>query len=562
MSLLQPMQLSLSPEQTLQIFEASGDTVLGLSKEGRIVRVLAQGETLRWVDTTLLLGEQFTYILTPSDVPSAKDLFDTALSGGTLQAKRLQINGGQGVKWAYARMRVLAHLDVHVILVLRDETIQVETEKRLQFMATHDAVTKLPNRMLLQAQLRVALVAAQGFSLLSLDIEGFKKINHNLGHAAGDLLLCAVSARVQKSLRSLDVLARGSGTSFHIVLPAVTDAIQINAVGQRILSALQAPFEIDGHRVHLGGFIGATVSVSHMDSPDFLISNADRALLTAKEKGKGSVVHFADCDRNKRLQDVTLDAAMHAAVQNGEFYLDYQPLVDSVSGQVLGLEALMRWQRAEHGLVSPAQFIPMAEDNGLIHILGAWALKAACFQAKQFHEFSDQTPYVSVNVSPVQFKNKKFLESVALALDLADLSPQYLLLEITEGALMTNPAESSSVLEQLTEMGVRVAVDDFGTGYSSLAYLKQFPVSVLKIDRAFVKDLPQSTKDEAICRSIVTLATLLGLTTVAEGVETSEQLEVLASWGVNIIQGYFTGRPLSPAQVQHRLAVPFSDSSV
>lgn len=237
---------------------------------------------------------------------------------------------------------------------------------------------------------------------------------------------------------------------------------------------------------------------------------------------------------------------MFQAVRDGEFLLHYQPIVDARSHQIMGFEALMRWHRPGVGMVSPSQFIPMAENNGLINLLGAWALKAACMQVKRFTEAAGRPLYVSVNVSPRQFRNDQFLDIMEEALKLSGLNGQQLLLEITEGILMSDPVHAEALLNAMAARNVRIAIDDFGTGYSSLAYLKRFPIATLKIDRAFIKDLPTSVKDVAICNVVLSLASHLNLSTVAEGVENDQQLQFLASHGCDLIQGYLTGRPLLP----------------
>jgi EAL domain-containing protein (putative c-di-GMP-specific phosphodiesterase class I) len=244
-----------------------------------------------------------------------------------------------------------------------------------------------------------------------------------------------------------------------------------------------------------------------------------------------------------------MEAAMFQAVRDGEFLLHYQPIVDAHSRQIMGFEALMRWSRPGQGMVPPSQFIPMAESNGLINLLGAWALKAACVQIKRFEEAAGRPLYVSVNVSPRQFRNDRFLDIMDEALKLSGLPGQQLLLEITEGILMSDPEHAEALLTAMIARDVRIAIDDFGTGYSSLAYLKRFPIATLKIDRAFIKDLPESVKDAAICNVVLSLASHLNLNTVAEGVEEEEQLQFLARHGCDLIQGYLTGRPLHPDDI-------------
>ncbi|HXA46062.1 MAG TPA: EAL domain-containing protein, partial [Burkholderiaceae bacterium] len=270
------------------------------------------------------------------------------------------------------------------------------------------------------------------------------------------------------------------------------------------------------------------------------------ALYRAKETGRSRCVVYDLAVFNQPEHDVSMEAAMYDAVRNGEFRLYYQPIIDAKSLQIIGFEALMRWLHPEIGCISPTQFIPMAEANGLINLLGAWALKSACLQIRRFEEEAGRSLYVSVNVSPRQFRNDQFLHIMDDAIKLSGLDGQQLLLEITEGILMSDPEYAETMLTAITTRSVRIAIDDFGTGYSSLAYLKRFPIAVLKIDRAFIRDLPVSVKDAAICNVVLSLASHLNLTTIAEGVENDQQLNFLAKQGCAMIQGFLTGRPLPP----------------
>jgi EAL domain-containing protein (putative c-di-GMP-specific phosphodiesterase class I) len=313
-----------------------------------------------------------------------------------------------------------------------------------------------------------------------------------------------------------------------------------------MISSLQLPFEINGHTLYVGSSIGAAIYPEHGDSEVKLLAHADTAMYRAKETGKARCVIYNPQKFNAPEHDVSMEAAMFEAVRNGEFLLYYQPIVNARTREIVGFEALMRWVRPESGLVSPVQFIPMAESNGLINLLGAWALKAACVQLKRFQEVAGRELYISVNVSPRQFRNDQFISMVEEAVQLAGIHPAQLLLEITEGILMSDPEHAENVLTQINARKIRVAIDDFGTGYSSLSYLKRFPIDALKIDRAFIKDLPESVKDTAICNVVMSLARHLKLATVAEGVENERQLQFLSEQGCSLVQGFHTGRPLPP----------------
>jgi diguanylate cyclase (GGDEF)-like protein len=423
----------------------------------------------------------------------------------------------------------------------------------LRHMATHDALTGLPNRSLLSDRVRMAIAQARrtgrGFSVVALDLDGFKKVNDALGHPVGDALLRVAAMRLSDTLRDVDTLARVGGDEFVAVLSGAKSEAEIQIIARRMISTMQLPFEIESHTLYVGTSIGAAVFPDHGDSEVKLLAHADTAMYRAKETGKARCVIYSHEKFTQAEHDVSMEAAMFQAVRDGEFSLHYQPIVDARSRQIMGFEALMRWSRPGEGMVPPSQFIPMAESNGLINLLGAWALKAACVQIKRFEEVAGRPLYVSVNVSPRQFRNDRFLDIMDEALKLSGLPGQQLLLEITEGILMSDPEHAEALLTSMIARDVRIAIDDFGTGYSSLAYLKRFPIATLKIDRAFIKDLPESVKDAAICNVVLSLANHLNLNTVAEGVENEEQLQFLAKHGCDLIQGYLTGRPLHPDDI-------------
>ncbi len=356
------------------------------------------------------------------------------------------------------------------------------------------------------------------------------------------------AARLRKTLRDSDTMARVGGDEFVAVLPGTFSDAQIKLVTGRLLAALHSPFEIDNHTIYVSASIGISIYPLHAEDEVRLVALADAAMGRAKETGKSRYVVYSARQSGPPEHDISLEAAMFQAVREGEFLLYYQPIVDAPTRQIQGFETLMRWKHPTLGMVPPVRFIPIAETNGLINLLGAWALKAACVQLKQFEEVAKRELYISVNISPRQFRNDKFLDVLDDALAFSSLSGERLVLEITEGTLMIDPVHAETILAKMAERRARIAIDDFGTGYSSLAYLKRFPISVLKIDRAFIKDLPDSQKDGAICNAVLDLAKHLDLSVVAEGVETEEQMRFLDGRGCQYVQGYLTGKPM-PAHV-------------
>jgi diguanylate cyclase (GGDEF)-like protein len=439
-----------------------------------------------------------------------------------------------------------------LLVVGRDMSQQHATEDRLRHLATHDALTELPNRLLLSDRIRMVIANArrsgQGFSVATIGLDSFKKVNDGLGHPVGDALLQMAAARLRKTLRDSDTLARVGGDEFVAILPGTHTEAQIKLVTGRLIATLQSPFEIENHTIYVGASVGVSIYPQHAEDEVRLVALADAAMSRAKETGKARCIVYSPAQSGPPQHDISLEAAMFQAVREGEFLLYYQPIVDARTREIQGFETLMRWKHPTLGMVPPVRFIPIAEANGLINLLGAWALKAACVQLRQFEEVARRSLYISVNISPRQFRNDKFLDVLDDALAFSGLPGAQLVLEITEGTLMIDPVHAESILTKMAERQARIAIDDFGTGYSSLAYLKRFPISVLKIDRAFIRDLPGSQKDGAICSTVLDLSRHLDLSVVAEGVETEEQLAWLNQRGCQYIQGYLTGKPM-PANV-------------
>ncbi|GAA4032271.1 putative bifunctional diguanylate cyclase/phosphodiesterase [Actimicrobium antarcticum] len=543
--------LAGSKESLDSLLEAAGDAVFCLDEKGKILHVSRRAlESLGAVGN--IVGWTLSELAPLSDRLVINLAITQAVESGRPGKVNARLNTRRSTLWFELQITNYQTPDGKpgLLAIGRDISVQQDTEERLRHMATHDALTGLPNRSLLSDRLHMAIAQAKrtgrGFSVLALDLDRFKKVNDALGHMVGDTLLRMAGERLRETLRNVDTLARVGGDEFVAILPSAVSEAEIQTVAKRMISHMQLPFEIQGHTLYVGASIGAATYPDHGDDDVKLLSHADTAMCHAKETGKARCVVYNPQKFNQQEFDVSMEAAMFDAVRNGEFFLHYQPIVDAVTCEVLGYEALMRWMRPELGPVSPSQFIPMAESNGLINLLGAWALRSACMQLKRFQEAAGRPLYVSVNVSPRQFRNEHFLGVIDNALKSSGIVGAELLLEITEGILMSDPEHAEAMLNQISARGVKIAIDDFGTGYSSLAYLKRFPISTLKIDRAFVQDLPASVKDAAICNVVLSLASHLNLTTVAEGVENAEQLAFLSRQGCNLIQGYYTGRPMMP----------------
>jgi diguanylate cyclase (GGDEF)-like protein/PAS domain S-box-containing protein len=540
------------------LMEAAGDAVFRLNQKGEIL--YASNRAIELVKPSAPLpGQPFTTLATMADHAQIRLAIEQALDSRRPGRVNVRLITPSTPLWVELQLSSYAGAEnaLELLVVGRDISGQQENEERLRHMATHDALTGLPNRALLSDRIRMAIAHARrtgrGFAVVALDLDGFKKVNDALGHPVGDALLRVAGERLSDTLRDADTLARVGGDEFVAVLPGAVSEAEIQVIARRMISTMRLPIEIQGHILYVGTSIGAAIFPEHGDTEVKLLAHADTAMYRAKETGKARCIVYNQQTFTQQEHDVSMEAAMFQAVRDGEFLLYYQPIVDARTRQVMGFEALMRWVRPGLGMVSPAQFIPMAESNGLINLLGAWALKAACVQIKLFAEAAGRPLYVSVNVSPRQFRNDQFLELMDEAMALSGLRGEQLLLEITEGILMSDPEHAEALLNAVSERKVRIAIDDFGTGYSSLAYLKRFPIATLKIDRAFIKDLPASVKDVAICNVMFSLARHLNLTTVAEGVEEEEQLQFLADQGCGMIQGYLTGRPLPPEEIMQLL---------
>ncbi|MDB5728330.1 MAG: hypothetical protein JWQ00_1535 [Noviherbaspirillum sp.] len=538
--------------QLCSLMEAAGDMVFRLNAEGKILYASKRAEELIRFGAGLP-GQPLNALILEEDHAVIDAAISQAMTSRQPRRVHVRIIALATALWIELQFTAFPSEPdrLELLAVGRDISNQHATEERLLHMATHDVLTSLPNRSLLSDRIRMAMAQARrtgkGFSVAVLDLDGFKKVNDALGHAVGDALLRVAAMRLSDTLREADTLARVGGDEFVAVLSGAVTENEIQNVARRMISVMQMPFEIQGHALYVGTSIGVAVYPEHGDSEVKLLAYADTAMYRAKETGKARCVIYSHEKFTRPEHDVSMEAAMFQAVRDGEFLLQYQPIVDTRTRRIMGFEALMRWARPGQGLVPPAQFIPMAENNGLINLLGAWALKSACVQIRRFEEVGGHELYVSVNVSPRQFRNDQFVKDIDDAIRLSGLKAHQLLLEITEGILMSDPEHAEALLNELTARGVRIAIDDFGTGYSSLAYLKRFPIATLKIDRAFIRDLPGSVKDAAICNVIVSLASHLGLSTVAEGVEREDQFEFLANNGCGLIQGYLTGRPLLPA---------------
>ncbi len=467
----------------------------------------------------------------------------------------------------FDKIRARLSGDEKFILTLRDITARKFSEQRLSVLANYDSLTSLPNRSLFRDRLHQSMLRAQRnkklLALMFLDLDRFKTINDSLGHGAGDQLLQHVAERLKHALRSSDVVSiisgqpmapecdidtvtvsRIGGDEFTVIIEDLHQLDQVTTVAQKIVEVFTRPFDISGHQIYTSASIGITIYPFDDETIDGLIKSADAAMYRAKEHGRNTYQFFTADMNTRATERLELETSLRMALEQEQFVLHYQPKLDLVRNTIVGFEALLRWQQPEHGLIPPGEFIPLLEETGLIVPVGEWVIRQACAQAVAWQHSSHQPVSMAVNLSARQFKLPGLADRVAIILKETGLDPAYLELEMTEGLLMENTESSTVTLSQLESMGIKISIDDFGTGYSSLAYLKRFPISVLKIDRSFVRDVTTDPEDATIARAIIALAHSLSLEVVAEGVETTEQLAFLRAHGCDIAQGFLISRPM------------------
>jgi diguanylate cyclase (GGDEF)-like protein/PAS domain S-box-containing protein len=446
---------------------------------------------------------------------------------------------------------------IGAVIVFHDVSATRAMSRQMTHAAQHDLVTNLPNRLLLNDRISQSISLAhrqnRPLAVIFLDLDRFKYINDSLGHATGDKLLQSVSKRLLAGLRGSDTVSRQGGDEFVILLSEIADPEDLAASARKILLLLNAPHSIGGQDLHIGGSIGISVYPGDGEDAETLIKNADTAMYHAKERGRNNFQFFKAEMNLKAVERQSLEGSLRRALEREEFLLHYQPKVNLDTGEITGVEALIRWQHPDRGLVPPSQFVPIAEDCGLILQIGRWVLREACRQASAWQNAGLPPLPIAVNVSAVEFRDKGFAERVRTVLSETGLKARYLELELTEGVLMEDAETMVSVLHELKMMGVLLAVDDFGTGYSSLSYLRLFPIDVLKIDQSFVHQITADSDDSTIVSAIINMGKSLKHIVVAEGIETREQRAYLQAQRCAEGQGYLFSAPLTAPRFGHLL---------
>ncbi|MFO1037672.1 MAG: EAL domain-containing protein [Geminicoccaceae bacterium] len=533
------------------VMECIGDGVLAIEADGTIASLSRAAEQILDYTGGSALRRPLAQILAAGATQEGALLGQAmAATDGRLPAQEVQARRRSGEIIPLEVEGRVVDQDGRRLLILavRDITLRRQTEETIRSLAYHDPLTDLPNRLLFHDRLSQAIERArrnrQLLTVILVDLDRFKVVNDSLGLEKGDHVLRAVADRMTAALRKSDTVARLGGDEFMLLLLGTSGAEAAAKVAQKVLDCLRPPIPVNGHEITIGASLGIALYPHDGENAEELIKHADTALTLAKEQG-GNHYQFYQVDMNAAaFERLMLESRLRKALEQGEFLIHYQPLVSLEDGGIIGVEALLRWSHPDLGLVPPGEFIPLAEETGLIVPIGEWVLNTACQQVKRWHRMGFTPLQVAVNLSARQFQQRNLVDMIAAALETSGLPAESLELELTESVIMRDAPETVRRLREITALGIKLAIDDFGTGYSSLGYLKAFPIAALKIDRSFIRDIDRDPNSAAIAEAIIAMAGHLRLVTVAEGVETREQLDRLRGYGCQQLQGFLFSRPL------------------
>ncbi len=552
------------------IVNKSPDIVYILDDEGHFTFINKRIETLLGYRVKELIGKHYTELVHGDDIDKAQFKFNERRTGNRASANielKLKCKNSEQprnfdnrlVAIEINSMGVYRSLNtddeeqkfVGTYGIARDITDRIEAEEIIRFQAYHDMLTRLPNRTLLNDRLSQAITHARrnnsSLSVMFLDLDRFKMINDSLGHLVGDHLLQAVAMRLRRCLRKGDTLARLGGDEFTVLLPEVKSKKDSELVAKKIIKSLNDPFQIDNHELFVSTSIGISQFPEDADSTEALLKHADIAMYSVKARGKNDYHFYDDNMINAYSKQLSLENDLRRALGNDEFEIYYQPQINVETREVFAMEALIRWNHPDRGMINPGEFIALAEETRLIKQIGNWILENACAELNRWKQMGMDNIRIAVNISSIQLEQDDFVDYVLKVLTKHDIPCEFLELEITENTLMQDTEDGVVKLRELSNHGIRIAIDDFGTGYSSLNYLKRLPIDTLKIDQSFVNDMSKSDEDSSIIKAIIAMAKGLNLDIISEGVETEAQLKQLKSWRCNNMQGFLFGRPTPSA---------------
>lgn len=540
---------NLSREKEL-ILNSAGEGIFGLDLHGDITFCNPASELMLGYASGELIGKPVQAIFSQYE----KTLSEVAYSSQNVQFTKKD-------QTVFAVEYVISSINegdkrIGEVVTFKDITERQKLEEEIKHLAYYDSLTNLPNRVLLNEQLKKWLAEAEQngkkLALLYLDLDRFKMINDSLGHSYGDILLRETASRLRKNIPDCALVSRQGGDEFMIILPELAAKKDIYPILEQVIESFAAPFSLKENEIYIMASIGISVFPEDGDTAEELIKNADSAMYKSKEMS-GSYFHFFKSEMNNRnLESIYIENSLYRALDLNEMAIYYQPQIDGRTNAIIGAEALLRWNHSKLGMISPVDFIPLAEETGLIIPIGRWVLENACKQLKQWKMEGHDALTVSVNLSGRQFEEELLVPMIKEILDDLELDPSCLHIELTENQIIKNTKVTIEKMKQLKELGVKISIDDFGTGYSSLGYLKDFPLDTLKIDRSFIMDVTNNPADAAITNTIITLAQNLNLNVVAEGVETAEQLAFLLSKDCHIMQGFFFSRPVEAAELEKK----------